>query len=167
MAIEFPHLRRTWCSHYRTNVHETQDFPDLIAKWEDRARQRGYNSIGYEHRREVKGKIPKVDIITHGGGKTGKDADSQPKIQKASVKDDMYDPLKQKLFFKDALEIFIGASTLEIVENPPKFILQPNISQAPTSPHTPMNPINSRRHLDQSQNVNNLWFQLFSNILGN
>jgi hypothetical protein len=52
------------------------------------------------------------------------------------------------------------------VENPPKFILQPNISQAPTSPPAPRNPVNSRRHPEQSQNVINLWFQLFSEILG-
>jgi hypothetical protein len=58
----------------------------------------------------------------------------------------MYDPLKQKLFFKDAIEIFKGISPPEIVENPPKVILQPNISQAPASPPTPKNPVNSRRH---------------------
>jgi hypothetical protein len=31
------------------------------------------------------------------------DANNHPKIQKASCKDDMYDPLKQKIFFKDAV----------------------------------------------------------------
>jgi hypothetical protein len=106
-------------------------------KWEDRVRQRGDNFIGIELRREFKGKIPKINIITHGGAKTGADADNHPKIQKASPKDDMYDPLKQKLFFKDAIEIFTGVSTPKIVENPPKFILQPNISQSPASPLYP------------------------------
>jgi hypothetical protein len=38
--------------------------------------------------------------------KTGADVDTLPQIQKATPKEDRYDPLKQKLLFKDAIEIF-------------------------------------------------------------
>jgi hypothetical protein len=51
--------------------------------------------------------------------------------------------LKQKLFFKYAVEIFRGESTPEIRENPPKVTLQPKTAKAPTSPPTPRNPVNS------------------------
>jgi hypothetical protein len=116
--------------------------------------------------REVEGRLPKVDIITHGGEKTREDEDNQPKIHKASPKDDMYDPLKQKIFFKDAVEIFRGEFSPEIRENPPKVTLQPKTAQAPASPLAPRNNVNSRRPREQSQNIINLWFQLFSEILG-
>jgi hypothetical protein len=56
---------------------------------------------------------------------------------KKSPKDDMYDPLKQKLFFKDAVEIFKDESAPEIRENPPKVTLQPKTAQAPASPPAP------------------------------
>jgi hypothetical protein len=36
---------------------------------------------------------------------TGVDADSLPQVQKAVPKGDRYDPLKKKLFFKDAIEV--------------------------------------------------------------
>jgi hypothetical protein len=74
--------------------------------------------------------------------------------------------LIQKIFFKDEIEIFKGVSTPKIVENPPKVILQLNITQAHASPHVLRNPVNSRRHPEQSHNVINLWFLLFSEILG-
>jgi hypothetical protein len=47
--------------------------------------------------------------------------------------------VKQKLFFKNEIEIFKSIPTLEIMENPPKFTSQPNLAQAPTSPLTPRN----------------------------
>jgi hypothetical protein len=81
--------------------------------------------VGYELRREAEGKIPIVEIITHGGEITGVDADNHPKIQNATPKDYMYDPLKQKMCFKYAIEIFRGVSAPKMVENPPKVILQP------------------------------------------
>jgi hypothetical protein len=31
--------RRPWCAHCRNNTHATEDFPELIVKWEDRARK--------------------------------------------------------------------------------------------------------------------------------
>jgi hypothetical protein len=38
--------------------------------------------------------------------KTGDDANTLTQIQKATPKKDRYDPLKQNLFFKDAIEVF-------------------------------------------------------------
>jgi hypothetical protein len=34
LARDFPHLRRLWFSHFRTNGHTTKDCLELIAKWE-------------------------------------------------------------------------------------------------------------------------------------
>jgi hypothetical protein len=55
MARYCPHPRRPWCCHYRTNGHTTEDYPELIAKWEDRVRQRGTNLISSEIKRVAKG----------------------------------------------------------------------------------------------------------------
>jgi hypothetical protein len=109
-------------------------------KWEDQACQRGSNFIGSEIKREVKGKLPKINIITHGGEKTGTDVDNLPKIQKEAPKEDMYDPMKQKLFFKYAIEVFQSIPGPEIEENPPHPTIYPKISQFPTSPPAPRNP---------------------------
>jgi hypothetical protein len=78
----------------------------------------------------------------------------------------MYDPLKQKMFFKDAIEMFKSIPIPEIVENFPKFTFQPKLAQDSTSPSTPRNLVIPKRHLEQSQNVINLWFQLLFDILG-
>lgn len=42
---ECPLPKRPWCSHCRVNAHTTEDCPELIAKWEERIRQRGANII--------------------------------------------------------------------------------------------------------------------------
>jgi hypothetical protein len=39
--------------------------------------------------------------------------------------------------------------------------------QVPASPPTPRNPVVTLRQLEQPQNVVDLWFQLFYDILGN
>jgi hypothetical protein len=134
LAKDCPHPRRPWFSHCRNNGHATEDCPELIAKWEDRVLQQGYNLISSELKRGIEGQLPKINIITHGGAKTGADADNQPKIQKVVPKDDRYDPVKQKLFLKNAIEIFKSIPTPEIIDNPPEFTSQPNLAQAPTSP---------------------------------
>jgi hypothetical protein len=107
-----------------------------------------------------------ISSINHRGEKYGEYANNRPKIQKASPKDNSYDPLKQKLFFKDVVEIFRDESNPYIIKNPPKFTLQPNTTQSPTSPCAPRNLVNSRRPCKQSQNIIKLWFQLLSEILG-
>jgi hypothetical protein len=70
------------------------------------------------------------------------------------------------LFFKDAIEIFKSIPNPEIMENSPKVTFQPKLAQAPTSPPTPRNSVIPKRHPEQSQNIINLWFQLFFDILG-
>jgi hypothetical protein len=45
MDIDCPHPRRPWCSHYKTDGHANDEFPELIAKWEDRVCQRRTNLI--------------------------------------------------------------------------------------------------------------------------
>jgi hypothetical protein len=34
-----PHRRQAWCSHCRNNRHATEDFPELISKWEYRVQK--------------------------------------------------------------------------------------------------------------------------------
>jgi hypothetical protein len=119
LARDCPHPRRPWCSHCRTNGHTTEDCPELIAKWEDRVRQRGTNLISSEIKRISKGQFPNLNIVTRGGAKTGADVDTLPQIQKETPKGDRYDPLKQKLFFKDAIEVFQNIPSPEMRENPP------------------------------------------------
>jgi hypothetical protein len=74
--------------------------------------------------------------------------------------------VKQKIFFKNEIEIFKSIPTPEIIDNPPKFFSQPNLVQVPMSPSTPRNFSIPRRDPEQSQSVINLWFQLFFDILG-
>jgi hypothetical protein len=66
-------------------------------------RQCGPNIISSEIKRGIEGQLTNINISTHGGENTGVDVDNQLNIQKEAPKDDRYDPLKQKLFFKDAI----------------------------------------------------------------
>jgi hypothetical protein len=77
----------------------------LIAKWEYQVHQQGDNIIRLELKMGIEGKLPNINIITCRGEKTGADATSQPKIHKAIPKDDRYDLVKQKLIFKNEIEI--------------------------------------------------------------
>ena len=52
-------------------------------------------------------------------------------------------------------------------ENPPRPLIYPKIAQVPTSPPAPRNPVVPIRKPRKSQNVVDLWFQLFFDILGN
>ena len=52
-------------------------------------------------------------------------------------------------------------------EKPLHPIGYPNIAQVPTSPSMPRNPVSLMRQPELPQNVVDLWFQLFSDILGN
>jgi hypothetical protein len=73
--------------------------------------------------------------------------------------------LKQKLFFKDAVEIFRGESAPEIR----KTLLNSPFNPRPLKllPHL-LHPKSCKlkKTREQSQNIINLWFQLFSEILG-
>jgi hypothetical protein len=72
-------------------------------KWEERVRQRGTNIISSKIKKVIKGRLPNLNIVTQGGEKTGADVNNLPHIQKLVPKKDMYDPLKQKIFFKNAI----------------------------------------------------------------
>ena len=52
-------------------------------------------------------------------------------------------------------------------EKTPQPIVYPNIAQVPASPLAPRNLVVPIRQHEQSQNVVEIWFYLFSNILGN
>jgi hypothetical protein len=53
------------------------------------------------------------------------------------------------------------------VRETPQPIVYPKITQVPASPPAPRNPVVIPRQPEQPQNVVDLWFQLFSDILGN
>jgi hypothetical protein len=72
----------------------------------DRACQQGNNLINSEIKRVIIGKFPNLNIVTQGGAKTGVDVDNLPQIQKETPKEDRHDPIKQKLFFKNSIEVF-------------------------------------------------------------
>jgi hypothetical protein len=141
LSRDRPHPRRPWCSHFINNGHATEDFPKLITKWEDRVHQHEANLIILELKREIKGQLPNINIITRGGVNTRADVGDQSKIQKAIPKDVRYDPVKQKLFLKNSIEIF---KRIPI----PRSICHPNPAQAPTSPPTPKNSTILRKHPD-------------------
>jgi len=73
----------------------------------------------------------------------------------------------KKLFFHDAIEVFQNIPNHKMQDNPPHLVVYPKVAQVPTSPPTPRNPVGIPRQLEQPQNTVDLWFQLFSNILGN
>ena len=52
-------------------------------------------------------------------------------------------------------------------EKPPQPIVYPKIVQVPTSPPAPRNHVAMLREPEKPQNVVDLWFQLFSGIMGN
>jgi hypothetical protein len=79
----------------------------------------------------------------------------------------MYDPLKKKLLFKNYIELFQNIIGLEMQYKPPQPIVYPRIVQFPSSPPAPRNLVVPMRQPERSQNVVDLWFQLFFDILGN
>jgi hypothetical protein len=56
--------------------------------------------------------------------------------RKQAPKEDMYDPLKHKLFFKNAIEVFQSIPGPEIEEKTPHPI-DPKVTEVPASPPTP------------------------------
>ena len=52
-------------------------------------------------------------------------------------------------------------------EKPPHPIVYPKIVEVPASPPAPRNPVVPMRQHEQPQNVVDLWFQLFFDILWN
>jgi hypothetical protein len=77
-------------------------------KWEDHVRHQGTNLINSKPQPVTEEKVPNINIITRGGTRTSVDVDNlnQSKIQKVVPEDIGYDPLVQKYFFKDVVEIF-------------------------------------------------------------
>jgi hypothetical protein len=76
----------------------------------------------------IEGHLSNIIIIYRGGAKTRVDANNQPKVQKVVPKDNRYDHMKQKLFFKNAIEIFNSIPTPKIMENPARVTSQPNLA---------------------------------------
>lgn len=72
--ISSPLPRRPWFYHCRVNNHAIEDYPELIAKWEDRNRERASNFINSKSRitRVVVG--PTINVVARGGTHTGTDA---------------------------------------------------------------------------------------------
>ena len=108
MARECPLPRRPWCSQCRVNAHATEDYPELIKKWEERARQRGTNLINSEPRGTVAPDLQNVAIVTRGGKKTGEDAHGKEParvVRPASPKK-LIGAEVQKKYFQEEIEAF-------------------------------------------------------------
>jgi hypothetical protein len=82
-------------------------------------------------------------------------------------KEHRYDPQKHKIFFKNEIEVFQSIPDPDMEEKKPQTILYPKIVQVLASPPAPRNPVAPMRQPEQSKNVVDLWFKLFSDILGN
>jgi hypothetical protein len=82
---ECPLPRIPWCVHCRNNTHATEECPEVISKWEGRARKRGVELINYEPRTIADTERPNINIITRRGAKISANAESphQLKVQKA------------------------------------------------------------------------------------
>ena len=100
-------------------------------------RKQGTNLTSSKIKIFIKGQFPNLNIITWGGEKIGADADTLPQIQKATPKYSRYDPLKQKLFFKDAIEVFHNTPSPEMRENHPQLTVYPKMEQVPAHPLYP------------------------------
>lgn len=81
VAREFPLPRRPWCSQCRVNTHTTEDCPELIKRWEERARQRGKNLVNFEPRIIEDQNMQSVAIVTRGGKRTGEVAQGMDSIK--------------------------------------------------------------------------------------
>ena len=64
VARECPLRRRPWCSQCRVNTQATDDYPELIKRWEERARQRGDNIVNVEPRIVEAQPMQSIAIIT-------------------------------------------------------------------------------------------------------
>jgi autotransporter adhesin len=91
--------------YFHATYHETEDYPKLLIKIEDKRNQTNQNEqwIGVENREE-EGK--KINIVTRGGAKTREDAAKKDQYQhqwvrKNTVHEHMLDVCKEKEIFKE------------------------------------------------------------------
>jgi hypothetical protein len=132
LTRDCPLLRRPWCAHCRNNTHATEDYPELISKWEDHVRQCGDNLINFEPQPITEEKEPKINIITRGGTRIGVDIDNpnQSKIQKVVPVDVKYDPLRKNKFFHNNVEMFRQMSKPSIsTVTEPSVEFQPRVTK--------------------------------------
>lgn len=103
LARECPLPSKPWCTHCRVHAHATEECPEFIAKWEDRARQRSANLVNSELRQEPF-RQQMINIITQGGTRTRADTnDPNPfKIKKVEPKNLKFDPVQHKDTYKEA-----------------------------------------------------------------
>ena len=108
MARECPLTRRLCCSQCHVNTHATEYCPELIKKWEERARHRGMNLVNAEPRGTVTPAMQNVAIVMRGGKKMRKVACEtdpirviRPTSPKQLIRLEM-----QKKYFQEAIENF-------------------------------------------------------------
>jgi len=160
--MDCPLPRRPWCSHCINNTHSIEYFPDLISKWEDRARKRGANLINSESRPIVEGRTPNIKIVTIGGTKNSVDIANphHVEIQKAIFENTKYEPIMQKEFFKDTVEMFRKLSSSAVPE-----VAERSFKPNPHQPRVVGESLSQMEPLGTSHKALDLWLQLFSNIL--
>ena len=78
----------------------------MLAKWEARTLQHNENLVHSEPRYIPYYGDPRVQVVTRGGSCTGNYDDSQEhlKINKATTTTHKFDAVKQKVFFREAIE---------------------------------------------------------------
>ena len=86
----------------------TEDYAELIKKWEERVRQRGANLINSEPRGAATPDMQNVTIVTRGGKKTGEDAHKKEPAQgvRLASPKKLMRPEVQKKYFQEAVEAF-------------------------------------------------------------
>jgi len=97
------------------NTHTTEDFPELIAKWEERTRQRGANLDNVKHRNDDGIPATNINIVTRGGKKMREDRSTTdpPLIVRASSPKKPYQPERQKYYYHKAAKMFEGMTKMK------------------------------------------------------
>ena len=86
-----------------SNTHAIEDCLELIAKWEERTRQRGANLVNVEPHNDDELPTTNINIVTRGGKKMGEDryTAEPPLIIKVASPKKSYKPERQKQYYHE------------------------------------------------------------------
>lgn len=90
-----------------------EDYPELIAKWEERTRQRGANLVNAEPQNNDGLPATNINIVIKGGQKTREDryTEDPPLILKVASSQKGYHLECQKKYYQEESKMFEGMAT--------------------------------------------------------
>lgn len=108
MVRECHFSQRPWCSYCQLNTHATEDYPELVVRWEEQNWAKGVNLVCVEAQDSSPSTQPNINVVTRGGKKMRADIGTpdQLAVKRPASPKKSYDPNKQKEYYWDATKLF-------------------------------------------------------------